>query len=371
MIFYKWMRGCAPGAGLTSGCWSYWTWGNTLGQTVDALPRLKVASGKLDYFGENSAITEYDLGYVLTNKVPNAAIEARWTYKNLGKQSAGLILHNNYWTGQAAIIGGTNDEPCIDFVGNLSVIKKQDSSDRVSGFEAVGSNGNLYVQGDTTMQKDLIVKGNSKLGANGDATAQMITVPSYSENGIVSVHSKLNVAGTTKLGANGSEYALTIPKKGVSGDAGHIKAQNILNASAGFKATYGEFSSYIKTTGSNAYIEAKSYCKAKFFTATSDIRAKENIEPATYDALELIKKLTVYNFNYKNDKERLTGIMAQDLLKVQPKDLDLVSNPEASGENDDYMSIKNDKLMFVLMKAIQEQQEQIEALKAEIEKLKV
>jgi hypothetical protein len=34
------------------------------------------------------------------------------------------------------------------------------------------------------------------------------------------------------------------------------------------------------------------------------------------------------------------------------------------------MSIKNDKLMFVLMKAIQEQQEQIEKLQSEIEKLK-
>ena len=34
------------------------------------------------------------------------------------------------------------------------------------------------------------------------------------------------------------------------------------------------------------------------------------------------------------------------------------------------MSIKNDKLMFVLMKAIQEQQEQIEQLKSEIANIK-
>jgi hypothetical protein len=77
----------------------------------------------------------------------------------------------------------------------------------------------------------------------------------------------------------------------------------------------------------------------------------------------------VYIYNYKNNTERVTGILAQDLLNAQPKELDLVSNTNASGENNDYMSIKNDKLMFVLLKAIQEQQEQIEELKNKIDLL--
>ena len=66
----------------------------------------------------------------------------------------------------------------------------------------------------------------------------------------------------------------------------------------------------------------------------------------------------------------MTGILAQDLLKVQPENLDLVSNKNATGIDGDYMSIKNDKLMFVLMKAIQEQQEEIQALKEEIKNLR-
>jgi hypothetical protein len=109
---------------------------------------------------------------------------------------------------------------------------------------------------------------------------------------------------------------------------------------------------------------------AQYFNATSDKRAKENIQPATYQALDLINKLPVYIYNYKNNAETVTGILAQDLLEAQPEGLDLVSNVNATGENGDYMSIKNDKLMFVLMKAIQEQQQQIDALKAEIEVLK-
>ena len=109
---------------------------------------------------------------------------------------------------------------------------------------------------------------------------------------------------------------------------------------------------------------------AQYFNATSDKRAKENIQPATYKALDLINKLPVYIYNYKNNTETVTGILAQDLLEAQPEGLDLVSNVNATGENGDYMSIKNDKLMFVLMKAIQEQQKQINTLKAEIEQLK-
>ena len=117
-------------------------------------------------------------------------------------------------------------------------------------------------------------------------------------------------------------------------------------------------------------ITAGGHIDSLYFNATSDKRAKENIQPATYNAIELIKKLPVYTYNYKNKTETVTGILAQDLLEAQPEELDLVSNVNATGENGDYMSIKNDKLVFILMKAIQEQQEQIEKLQEELNKLK-
>lgn len=125
---------------------------------------------------------------------------------------------------------------------------------------------------------------------------------------------------------------------------------------------------YVEISKGN--VTAKGHIDSLFFNATSDKRAKENIQPATYNAIELIKKLPVYTYNYKNKTETVTGILAQDLLEAQPAELELVSNINATGENGDYMSIKNDKLMFVLMKAIQEQQEQIEKLQEELNKLK-
>ena len=110
-------------------------------------------------------------------------------------------------------------------------------------------------------------------------------------------------------------------------------------------------------------------CEALYFNATSDKRAKENIAPATFSGLDLINKLSLYTFNYKDKTDVVPGILAQDLLEVQPEELNLVDNIAATGENGDYMSIKESKLIFVLMQAIKEQQAQIEDLKAQIKNL--
>lgn len=109
------------------------------------------------------------------------------------------------------------------------------------------------------------------------------------------------------------------------------------------------------------------YCRALYFSATSDRRAKENIKPNTLSALDFINKITVFSFNYKGHQENTIGIMAQDVLNTEFKDL-LVDNINATGVEGDYMSIKEDKLIFVLLKAIQEQQKEIEDLKAQLRK---
>ena len=104
------------------------------------------------------------------------------------------------------------------------------------------------------------------------------------------------------------------------------------------------------------------YCQANYFNATSDKRAKENIQPADFSALDIVNRLPVYTFNYKNNPNTVPGLIAQDLLKAELP-LELVNNKNASGEKDDYMSIRESKLIYILWKAIQEQQAEIELLK--------
>ena len=199
-------------------------------------------------------------------------------------------------------------------------------------------------------------ENNIEIGAG--AKAIDILAPINMTNDVVSSGQIFTVsAETISLKHQSQEYRfiLTSWDKGFQFN-GSINTQGDVTISGNFSA--------------KDYIHSDSYCEAEYFNATSDIRAKENIRPATYNALELIKKLQIYTYNYINKPESVTGIIAQELLEVQPKELDLVSNINASGENGDYMSIKNDKLMFVLMKAIQEQQEKIEALEYELQCLK-
>lgn len=79
----------------------------------------------------------------------------------------------------------------------------------------------------------------------------------------------------------------------------------------------------------------------------------------------MVNQTPVYSFNYKGKTENVPGVIAQDLLKLDLP-VELVNNINASGENGDYMSIKESKLIYILWKAIQEQQAEIEALKKQI-----
>ena len=50
----------------------------------------------------------------------------------------------------------------------------------------------------------------------------------------------------------------------------------------------------------------------------SDKRFRDNIEPANeVDAVEFVKKLPIYEYNYKGDKKRRIGVMAQDLISSE------------------------------------------------------
>ena len=107
-------------------------------------------------------------------------------------------------------------------------------------------------------------------------------------------------------------------------------------------------------------------CEADFFNARSDKRAKENIYPLMASALDIINAVQVYTFNYKNSNQTTIGLIAQEMLPYNLGGATFVSNPDATGEDGDYMSITESKLVYLLLKGIQEQQEQINQLKQRI-----
>lgn len=114
----------------------------------------------------------------------------------------------------------------------------------------------------------------------------------------------------------------------------------------------------------------KDYVEAPYFNATSDMRAKENITPFNGDAIKIITSLPTYTFNYKNSDTISYGILAQDLVNTKINDFSFIENANASGENNDYMKVKESKLIYLLIEGMKAQQKEIDDLKAQLEELK-
>lgn len=94
---------------------------------------------------------------------------------------------------------------------------------------------------------------------------------------------------------------------------------------------------------------------------SSDERLKENIH-TIQDPLKKVSALRGVTFDFKEDKQKQIGFIAQEVEKVIP---------EAVGERPDgYKGVAYGNLVGLLVEAIKEQQEQINELKATVEQLK-
>ena len=116
-------------------------------------------------------------------------------------------------------------------------------------------------------------------------------------------------------------------------------------------------------------IKADEKCEAKYFNATSDARAKSNITPAQFSALDVIKQLPIYTFNYLNDPKLSVGLIAQEAAEHDLDGFNMVDNLDAEGAFGDFMQIKESKRVYVLWKAVQELTDEINSLKDQIQQL--
>lgn len=122
--------------------------------------------------------------------------------------------------------------------------------------------------------------------------------------------------------------------------------------------------------GSNQTIIDRTKVEAPYFNATSDRRAKEDILPFNGKALDIINQIQTFTYKYKDTKQVSYGVMAQDLLDIKINDFSFVENVAATGENRDYMSVRESKLVYLLLEGIKELQIEVNNLRKEVEELK-
>ena len=95
------------------------------------------------------------------------------------------------------------------------------------------------------------------------------------------------------------------------------------------------------------------YFSATYFLATSDRRLKENLKP--FESKKSILDLPIYKFDFINGKKDNIGCMAQDLQEICPE---IVSE-----RKDGYLTIEENKIVYLLL-------EEVKKLKKEIEDLR-
>jgi hypothetical protein len=98
------------------------------------------------------------------------------------------------------------------------------------------------------------------------------------------------------------------------------------------------------------------------FVQVSDRRLKQNIHTIPY-GLKTINALRPVAFNWKQDNKSDIGLIAQDVQAVVPEE---VSNVNKDG----YLGVNYSGLVPVLIKAVQDQQVEIEDLKSQVAELR-
>ena len=110
------------------------------------------------------------------------------------------------------------------------------------------------------------------------------------------------------------------------------------------------------------------------YAGISDIKLKENIVDAT-PKLEKLMQVRVVNYNFKENSGYETfkqiGVIAQELVNIFPGLVDETPDRDKKGEilETTTKSVKYSLFVPMLIKAIQEQQAQIEELKSQVDSL--
>lgn len=128
-----------------------------------------------------------------------------------------------------------------------------------------------------------------------------------------------------------------------------------------FVSGIGTVSPYITTTTNYfTFNPSSGTVTAVDFNSTSDLNLKNNIQKIE-DPLSKVLQINGVSFNWKNNNEKSSGVIAQEVEKVMP---------EIVNTNEGHKTLNYNGLIGLLIEAVKEQQEQINTLKMEIENLK-
>jgi hypothetical protein len=148
------------------------------------------------------------------------------------------------------------------------------------------------------------------------------------------------------------------------GGAGFITAQRAA-ATVGFfgRNNDGELFAFYRGATQVGNISVTSVLTT--YNTTSDYRLKEDLQE--FNGLEKVQAIKVYDYKWKSQESRMNGVLAHELAEVLPYAVQGEKDEQDEEGNDKMQSVDYSKIVPILIKAIQEQQEQIDSLKNQIQ----
>jgi hypothetical protein len=200
------------------------------------------------------------------------------------------------------------------------------------------------------------------LSVSGTSTLSGLTLVGTATSLVGTSHSFLSPA------ANGSSYAGAFQQNAVGPD-GRVQSWALPNTNDG-----GAYFIYAANSGGNCFNifgNGNVTNTNNSYGAISDAKLKENVTDAT-PKLEKLNQVRIVNFNMIGQEQKQLGVIAQELEQIFPGLVQETPDRDAEGNylGTTTKSVKYSVFVPMLIKAIQEQQAQIETIKAEIAALK-
>ena len=244
---------------------------------------------------------------------------------------------------------GTNDRLVIDSSGNLEV---------AGNILASGSDGTVrsLTLGNTSGNHSSIsVDGSGHLNLDAETAGGLLLFKTAGTERMRILSGGQLLVGLTA--SSGSSSAV-LQARG-TGAAACVFDRTNNGVVVGFKQNGGSDVGSISITSTNTA-----------FNTSSDYRLKENVN-YEFDALSRVKELKPARFNFIVEKDKtVDGFLAHEVSDIVPEAITGEKDAIDEEGNPDYQGIDQSKLVPLLTKAIQEQQELIEDLQTQINNLR-
>jgi len=320
--------------------------GNATAITIDSSERVMIGTTDPGYpdYGDSLTLGDVDGGGGNSGMTIRSGTSSYGTFyfSDATGTAAGTYagkMQYNHSTNSMVFATNSSDRLTIDASGNVGIgTTSPDEKLDVVG-NVVVNNGGFYKWGDGTVR------------IYGETSSDLMTfVTNDSERMRIDSSGNLLIGATAtggtasaKIEANGGTNGRCIQTKVTGTGSANAITFNNGNGQVGYIATSGTSTSYV---------------------TFSDYRLKENVN-YNFNALDRVAQLKPARFNFIADANTtIDGFLAHEVSEIVPEAI--------FGKKDgkEMQGIDQSKLVPLLTKAIQEQQEQIEALQSEINTLK-